>query len=71
MDPHFHRSELPPDLANLPPILTTEEVAALFRVCPTTIQRRAREGSLPAIEGLRVGRFTREVVLAALQSGRI
>jgi hypothetical protein len=51
--------------------MTTEEVASFFRVCPATITRRARRGSLPAIDGLRVGRFSREVVIAAMKNNKL
>jgi hypothetical protein len=60
------------DLTRLPPILTTEEVAGLFRVCPATILRSSRrDGGLVPVAGLRVGRFTRESVLAALAKGSL
>jgi hypothetical protein len=59
------------DLASLPAVMTTEEVAAFFRVCPTTITRRARRGSLPAMDGLRVGRFSRDVVIAAMKNNKL
>jgi hypothetical protein len=61
-----------PDLNGLPAVLTTEEVADIFRVCPETIMRRARRGDgLSAISGLRVGRFTRESVILALKKGKL
>jgi hypothetical protein len=61
----------PTEWATLPAVMTTEEVAALFRVCSTTITRRARRGSLPSIDGLRVGRFSREVVIAAMKKNKV
>lgn len=67
----FPVADLVADLASLPPVMTTEEVAAFFRVCPTTITRRARRGSLPAMDGLRVGRFSRDVVIAAMKNNKL
>jgi len=52
---------------NLPPIMTTEEVADLFRTCTETIHRMERAGEIQAIQGLRrVKRYRRETVLALL-----
>jgi hypothetical protein len=52
----------------LPPIMTTEEVADLFRTCTETIHRMERSGEIESIPGLRrrVKRYRREVVLALL-----
>lgn len=53
---------------NLPPIMTTEEVADFFRTCTETIHRMERSGEIESIPGLRrrVKRYRREVVLALL-----
>ncbi len=53
---------------NLPPIMTTEEVADFFRTCTETIHRMERSGEIEFIPGLRrrVKRYLREVVLALL-----
>jgi hypothetical protein len=52
---------------NLPPIMTTEEVADFFRTCTETIHRMERAGEIETIPGLRrVKRYRREVVLALL-----
>jgi hypothetical protein len=59
------------DWSTLPAVMTTEEVAAFFRVCSATITRRARRGSLPSMDGLRVGRFSREVVIAAMKKNKL
>jgi hypothetical protein len=66
-----HDKSLVADLASLPAVMTTEEVAAFFRVCPATITRRARRGSLPAMDGLRVGRFSRDVVISAMKNNKL
>ena len=54
---------------NLPPILTTEEVAEFFRTCTETIHRMERSGEIQAIPGIRrrAKRYRREVVLALLE----
>jgi hypothetical protein len=57
---------LEPDF-DLPPVLTPREVADFLRMCPETVHRMERAGQLPAIAGLRVKRFRREVVLAFLK----
>lgn len=52
---------------DLPPIMTTEEVADFFRTCTETVHRMERAGEIEAIPGLRrVKRYRREVVLALL-----
>ncbi|WP_370156626.1 helix-turn-helix domain-containing protein [Bradyrhizobium ottawaense] len=53
---------------NLPPIMTTEEVADFFRTSTETIHRMERSGEIESIPGLRrrVKRYRREVVLALL-----
>jgi hypothetical protein len=54
---------------NLPPVMTTEEVADLFRTCTETIHRMERAGEIQAIPGLRrVKRYRREQVLALLKT---
>ncbi|WP_157786025.1 helix-turn-helix domain-containing protein [Bradyrhizobium yuanmingense] len=50
---------------DLPPIMTTEEVADFFRTCTETVHRMERAGEIEAIPGLRrVKRYRREAVLA-------
>jgi hypothetical protein len=53
---------------NLPPIMTTEEVADFFRTCTETIHPMERSGEIESIPGLRrrVKRYRREVALALL-----
>ncbi|WP_019632775.1 helix-turn-helix domain-containing protein [Actinomadura atramentaria] len=48
-----------PDLSNVPELLTTGEVARLFRVSPQTVVRWARTGQIPVVElpGGRVLRY--------------
>ncbi|WP_084693327.1 helix-turn-helix domain-containing protein [Actinomadura atramentaria] len=48
-----------PDLSDVPELLTTGEVARLFRVSPQTVARWARTGQIAAIElpGGRVLRY--------------
>lgn len=57
---------LEPDF-DLPPIMTPHEVADFLRMCPESVHRMERAGELPAIAGLRVKRFRREVVLRLLK----
>jgi hypothetical protein len=52
----------------LPPILTPDEVADFLRTCTETVHRMTRTGELPAIPGLRVKRYRREVVLKLIGS---
>jgi hypothetical protein len=54
---------------NLPPIMTTEEVADFFRTCIETIHRMERNGEIESIPGLRrrVKRYRRESVLSLLE----
>jgi hypothetical protein len=53
---------------DLPPVMTPEEVADLFRTCTETVHRMERAGEIQAIPGLRrVKRFRREMVLALLK----
>jgi hypothetical protein len=56
---------------NLPPIMTTEEVADFFRTCTETIHRMERNGEIESISGLRrrVKRYRRESVLSLLEDG--
>jgi hypothetical protein len=42
-------------------------MADFLRMCPETVHRMERAGELPAIAGLRVKRFRREVVLRLLK----
>lgn len=53
---------------NLPPIMTTEEVADFFRICTETLNRMERAGEIEAIPGIRkrAKRYRREVVLSLL-----
>jgi hypothetical protein len=53
---------------NLPPIMTTGEVANFFRTCTETIHPMERSGEIESIPGLRrrVKRYRREVALALL-----
>jgi hypothetical protein len=54
---------------NLPPIMTTEEVADFFRTCTETVHRMERAGEIQAIPGLRrVKRYRRESVLSLLKA---
>jgi excisionase family DNA binding protein len=57
------------DPSDLPPFLTCEEVATLLRVSPETIRRRARRGELPYVQGLRILRFPRDLVLSLFYCG--
>jgi hypothetical protein len=53
---------------NLPPIMTTQEVADFFRTCTETINRMERAGEIQAVPGLRrVKRYRRESVLSLLK----
>lgn len=54
-----------PPTSNLIPdeILTAEEVARLFRVEPSWVYRKAREGLLPSIKLGRYRRFWRSQIL--------
>ena len=54
---------------NLPPIMTTEEVARFFRTCTETVHRMERAGEIQAIPGIRrrAKRYRREAVLALLE----
>ena len=56
------------ETANLPPFLDVNDLATLLRVSPETIRRRARSGELPHVQGLRVLRFPRGLVLSLLYS---
>lgn len=52
---------------DLPPIMTTEEVADFFRTCIETVRSMERAGEIEAIPGRRrVTRYSRKVVLALL-----
>lgn len=53
-----------------PPLLmTVSEVAALCRVCPETVRRKIRSGSLAAVPNLRPTRVRRSVFLRWLVRG--
>ena len=56
-------------MTDLPAFLTVGEVAALLRVSPETIRRRARRGEPPYVDGLGVFRFPREAVLSLYYCG--
>lgn len=50
-------------------VLTLEEVAALLRVTPESVEQRIREGGLPGRRFGREWRFARAAVLAWLGAG--
>lgn len=54
---------------DLPPLMTTNEVAAFFRVTPRTIRNWVRKGDLISIKKGRVTRFRREDV--AVNAGQV
>ena len=54
---------------DLPPLMTTIEVAAFFRVTPRTIRNWVRTGDLVPIKKGRVIRFRREDV--AINAGQV
>ena len=51
-----------------PILLTTQEAAALLRVCPKTIRRMAQRGQLRAVRVGRDLRFKREKILLFINS---
>jgi excisionase family DNA binding protein len=53
--------------ADLPLFLTLVQVADLLQVSTETVARRARNGKLPCVPGLRCYRFPREEILQALR----
>lgn len=56
-----------PPKTQLPPTLGTDQVAALFRVDPKTVQRWGNQSKLPyTLNGCRVRRYSREDVLRLL-----
>ncbi len=60
----------PSDYTNLPPRLTTDEVAKILRVCKRTLWKRHREGRGP--QPVTTGRpllYDRDEVLAAAGIG--
>jgi hypothetical protein len=63
---------LPPDLADLPRILTRRQVADLAQITPTTVSAWAAAGRLPRplpCSSIRCLRFDRDLVLSALGIG--
>ena len=55
---------------SLPAVLTTVEVAQLYRCSEWTIRRMAKTGQLPVLKLGRVLRFSRAVVLELLDGAR-